>query len=158
MGSHYAFAGDAGKIRIGLLNKGDPSEVEEGHFGCHDNRIFCLKWNPSDNNILASGGWDRAVHFWDIRLRTSVKQLFGCYMGGEAIDFRGSDILLGSNKPENSLRVYDSKADKIRTLKWDITEEAQAHYTTGVLSCFFAYPWAKAAGRTKSWPARPRTR
>jgi len=39
--------------------------------------------------MLASGGWDRAVHFWDIRLKTSTKKIFGSYIGAEAIDFRG---------------------------------------------------------------------
>jgi hypothetical protein len=31
-------------------------------------------------------------------------------------------VLLGNNKPENPLRIYDMKADKIRPLHWDLTE------------------------------------
>jgi hypothetical protein len=45
-GTHYAFAGELGKIRVGQLNKGDPVEVQTGHLGKHNNRVFCLKWNP----------------------------------------------------------------------------------------------------------------
>ena len=86
-GTHYALAGEKGKIRFGQLNKGDPVEAETGHLGAHDNRVFCLKWNPKDNNILVSGGWDRSVYFWDLRTKTAVKELYGYFMGGEGIDF-----------------------------------------------------------------------
>lgn len=86
---------------------------------------------------MLSGGWDRTVHFWDLRVKTSIKKLFGYYIGGEAIDFKGSEILLGNNKAENQLRIYDTQADKIRSLHWDITEQSQVHYTGGVFSCFF---------------------
>lgn len=64
------------------MNKGDPSELQIGHLGSHDNRIFCIKWNPKDNNIFLSGGWDKTVYFWDIRLKTSIKKLYGYYIGG----------------------------------------------------------------------------
>ncbi len=56
--------------------------MEDGHMGKHENRVFCLKWNPEDENVVVSGGWDRSVHFWDIRMKTSIKQLFGYYIGG----------------------------------------------------------------------------
>jgi WD40 repeat protein len=80
-----------------------------------------LKWSDTDHNILASGGWDRAVHFWDVRLKTSVKQIFGSYIGGEAIDIKENKVLLGSNKPDLPLRVYDLKADKFHSINWPIT-------------------------------------
>ncbi len=54
--------------------------------GSHDNRIFCLKWNPYDPNMFFSGGWDKAVFVWDIRIKTSVSKIFGSYIGGKAID------------------------------------------------------------------------
>jgi len=98
-GTHYAFAGELGRIRLGQLNKGDPVEVEGGHLGKHDNRVFCLKWNPEDNNMLLSGGWDQSVFFWDVRVKTSVHHIYGHYIGGEAIDFKGTQVLLGNNKP-----------------------------------------------------------
>jgi len=87
--------------------------------------------------MLLSGGWDRAIHFWDIRSKTSVNKIFGSYIGGEAIDIKGHEVLLGNNKPLNHLRIFDRKAGKIRCLNWDLTDPAQSHHTTGVLSCFF---------------------
>jgi WD40 repeat protein len=89
--------------------------------------------------VLATGGWDRSVHFWDLRSKTSINKLFGYYIGGEAIDFKNDEVMLGNNSPEHQLRIYDMKADKIRPIHWDLTSEKQAHYTTGVLGCFFGY-------------------
>lgn len=71
---------------MGALSKGNPDDLQTGHFGAHDNRVFCLKWNPYDQNMFFSGGWDKTVYFWDIRSKTSVDKLFGIFMGGNAID------------------------------------------------------------------------
>ena len=27
----------------------------------HSNRIFCVKFNPFDSNMIASGGWDNTI-------------------------------------------------------------------------------------------------
>ena len=89
-GTHYAFAGELGKIRFAQLNKGDPVQAQSGHLGKHENRVFCLKWNPEDDNILLSGGWDQTVYFWDLRVKTSIHNIYGSFMGGQAIDFKGS--------------------------------------------------------------------
>jgi hypothetical protein len=34
-GTHYAFAGELGKILVGHLNKGEAHEFETGHLGTH---------------------------------------------------------------------------------------------------------------------------
>lgn len=34
---------------------------EGGGLYGHSNRIFCVKFNPADPNIVVSGGWDRTV-------------------------------------------------------------------------------------------------
>ena len=89
--------------------------------------------------MMASGGWDRTVLFWDVRVKTPVKQTYGYYIGGQAIDFRGNEVLLGNNKSQNPLRIYDLKADKVRVVPWMLTSERESHFITGVLSCFFTY-------------------
>lgn len=71
---------------MGALSKGNPSDLDVGHIGSHDNRVFCLKWNPYDPNVFFSGGWDKTVFIWDIRSKTAVSKVFGLYMGGSAID------------------------------------------------------------------------
>jgi len=27
----------------------------------HSNRVFCVKWNPGNHNLIASGGWDKTI-------------------------------------------------------------------------------------------------
>jgi len=34
---------------------------ERGDLPGHSNRIFCVKFNPLDNNMIVSGGWDNTV-------------------------------------------------------------------------------------------------
>jgi len=55
---------------------------------------------------------------WDLRTKTSVKSLYGYYIGGQSIDIRGSSVLLGNNQNEKQLRVYDLKAEKTRNILW----------------------------------------
>jgi COMPASS component SWD3 len=33
----------------------------------HSNRIFSVKFDKEEENLLISGGWDRSVKVWDIR-------------------------------------------------------------------------------------------
>ena len=33
----------------------------------HSNRIFCVKFDPSENNRIVSGGWDNTVQIYDVR-------------------------------------------------------------------------------------------
>ena len=49
---------------------------------------------------------------WDVRTKTSVKSFYGSYIGGQAIDIKGHELLLGNNRNENQLRIYDFKAEK----------------------------------------------
>ena len=83
---------------LGHLNKGNPETLETGHHGSHSNRVFCIKWHPKDPNLFYSGGWDKAVLFWDIRTKTATNKRFGYFMGGQAIDIQGDDLLLGNNQ------------------------------------------------------------
>ena len=33
----------------------------------HSNRVFAVKFDKEDENLIISGGWDRSVKVWDIR-------------------------------------------------------------------------------------------
>jgi len=33
----------------------------------HQNRVFSLKFNPYNPNMLVSGGWDNCVYIYDVR-------------------------------------------------------------------------------------------
>ena len=43
-------------------------------------------------------------------------------MGGQAIDLKNHEMLIGNNKNENQLKIYDIKADDMRVIRWQ-------HYT-----------------------------
>ena len=38
----------------------------------HSNRIFSLKWHPTIENCIVTGGWDNTIQIWDIRIGNSV--------------------------------------------------------------------------------------
>ena len=87
-GEWYAISQENGDILLGHLNKGNPQTLETGHLGSHANRVFCIKWHPTDPNLFYSGGWDRAIFFWDVRTKTAVNKRFGYFIGGQAIDVK----------------------------------------------------------------------
>ena len=122
---------------LGHLNKGNPKTLETGHLGSHNNRVFCLKWHPEDENLFLSGGWDKTVFFWDVRTKASVKKIYGYYIGGKAIDLKDNELLLGNNENENQLRIYDLKKDSVRVIKYEHYSEGSLHSQTGINSCFF---------------------
>jgi len=64
------------------------SMKEAGDLQGHSNRIFCVKFNPNDPNMLVSGGWDQTVQIYDLRVRGPVNFFFGPHVCGETIDFR----------------------------------------------------------------------
>ena len=43
--------------------------------GAHQNRLFCVKFDPNNSNVLWSGGWDCQVVGWDLRLGKPFQQI-----------------------------------------------------------------------------------
>lgn len=43
----------------------------------HTNRIFCVKFDPLNSNVVYSGGWDRMVNIWDIRSGKCSGTIYG---------------------------------------------------------------------------------
>lgn len=85
----------------------------------HSNRVFSLKFNPSDPNILVSGGWDNTVQVWDIRTETSVRHIFGPHICGDAVDVQGTQVLTGSWRPSEQLQLWDiGTGELIETIPW----------------------------------------
>lgn len=83
----------------------------EKHSG-HSNRIFWLKFHPSNSNLLLSGGWDNVVYVWDTRDYKPVNHFLGPNIWGESIDIDGDKILAGSFNDEQNLMIFDLRKIK----------------------------------------------
>jgi COMPASS component SWD3 len=76
----------------------------------HSNRIFSVKFNPEDNNVLVSGGWDNNVYIYDVRKRGPVASIYGPHVCGDTLDFLDeTTLLVGSYKQTDPLSIWDMK-------------------------------------------------
>ena len=94
---------------------------EKGKLIGHGNRIFCVKFNKGDQNMLVSGGWDNNIFVYDMRYRGPVHAIYGPHICGDAIDFKsdGYTMLAGSYRGEDALEVYDLRMMKrSRVIPW----------------------------------------
>lgn len=48
----------------------------------HSNRIFCIKYDKYNKNLIYSGGWDANIFVWDTRVGSSVSSFFGPIITG----------------------------------------------------------------------------
>jgi COMPASS component SWD3 len=86
----------------------------------HANRIFSIKFNPDDPNIILSAGWDNTIYFWDIRDGKSFGSIYGPAVSGDALDIRGNLILTGSWRNKDQLELWDYSArKKLSTIEWE---------------------------------------
>lgn len=122
-GTHYATAGKDRTIRIydeetqKLSLKLNPSSY--GSLG-HNNRIFAVKFNPEDPNVLLSGSWDGCIGFWDLRDKSAYGMVQGTEISGDALDIKNNRILTGSYRKENQLELWDYiNRKKLRNIYWE---------------------------------------
>lgn len=99
--------------------------MKEGGSLCgHSNRIFCVKFNPQEPNMLVSGGWDRTVQIYDLRTRGPVNFLFGPHICGETLSFRndGYTMVSGSYRMHDAIEVWDlRKLARTKVIDWEGT-------------------------------------
>jgi WD40 repeat protein len=69
----------------------------------HSNRVFASKFDREDDNMLISGGWDNNIKIWDLREGGPVRNIFGAYVCGDALDIHEGYILSGSWRSEEQL-------------------------------------------------------
>jgi len=119
-GSTLAAAGRDSHVRLyDEVTKAKIIEMKERQKVCgHANRIFCVKFNKADQNMLASGGWDNNVFIYDVRKRGPVLGMYGPLICGEALEFHsdGNTIITGSYRNDNCIEVYDIRMMKRRSV------------------------------------------
>ena len=100
-------------------------DIENTFYG-HSNRIYCVKFDALNENIIYSGGWSSYVVINDIRCKgdEKVADIFGPYICGDSIDttLRDNQLLIGSYGKDHYLNVYDTRnlteITKIEEIKW----------------------------------------
>ncbi|CAD5114337.1 DgyrCDS3475 [Dimorphilus gyrociliatus] len=96
--------GSDGCLRIYDLS----SETMVRDCSWHTSRIFSVKWK--DYSVLVSGGWDNVIKLWDTRTRgTSVVNISGPHICGDAIDTFDNFLLTGSWRKHSALELWDCR-------------------------------------------------
>ncbi|XP_031563078.1 uncharacterized protein LOC116298688 [Actinia tenebrosa] len=79
----------------------------------HGRKVFGLKFHPFDDNVFLTGGWDRCLKIWDVRVDQVVRSINGPYICGDGIDIFQDDILTASWLNQNALQVWDYTSGKL---------------------------------------------
>ena len=137
-GAQFAVAGQDKQIHVYDESTKNEITVLSGGNGYsanstpgHSNRIFALKYHPTDPNIIVTGGWDNTVQIWDVSLGYAVRSIFGPHISGEAIDIYEDLILSGSYRPENQLELWKiENGEKAETIPWTSSSSSTASSCT----------------------------
>ncbi|EGR27317.1 WD repeat protein [Ichthyophthirius multifiliis] len=94
----------------------------------HSSRVFCIKYDKEDYNILYTGGWDFRVVIWDVREKKALqKGIYGPLICGDGIDLNGNYILTSSWTETNQLQIWDRRTYKlVSDIDWDVTLKSNA--------------------------------
>jgi WD40 repeat protein len=99
-----------GNIELWNIRTGARKIIYKGH---PDNSVVDVAFSP-DNTLLASGGQDGTMRFWDAQTRKSKLIL----EGGGVLAFSPDGMLLASGSGDGSVRLWDVKTVKeIRVMK-----------------------------------------
>ena len=138
-GASFATAGNDKLVRLYDDNtKTLLSVMRPGSFSQpgHSNRIFCVNFHKENYNLLASGGWDNTIQFYDIRQGTIFNSVYGPHICGDAIDMKGDYLLTGSWSVKDQLQIWDLRTFKVvQNISW---EQDKLFFPTYVYSAQFS--------------------
>lgn len=125
-GEQFATGGRDGKVRV--YDEATKELVQtlaggsgSGGFGHdrgasgHSNRVYALRFHPTDGNTLVSGGWDNTIQVWDVRTGRSVRSMYGPHICGDGLDLSrdGSQILTASWRPNEALQRWETATGRL---------------------------------------------
>lgn len=125
-GQLFATAGNDKLVRIYDDNTKTLSGImKPGSFDQpgHSNRIFSVNFHKENSNLLASGGWDNTVQFYDLKTGTIVNSVYGPHICGDSIDMKGNYLLTGSWSVKDQLQLWDLRMFKVcKNIPWQNDE------------------------------------
>jgi len=85
----------------------------------HSNRIFAVKFHPTDPNLIFSASWDRNVMMWDVRSGENVRSIYGPYVCGDALQIYKDSIVTGSWRRDETIETWDiGTGKKLKTVNF----------------------------------------
>ncbi|CAL1290845.1 unnamed protein product [Larinioides sclopetarius] len=110
----FVVSGSDAKIQIHDTETAEEQQVLQGTLDpetmdAHTNRVFALRFHPTRQHELLSGGWDDTVQYWDDRYPYSKKKIHGPHIcGAGGIEFMGEDkFATASWRKKDSLQVWE---------------------------------------------------
>jgi len=87
-------------------------ESKKSNMPEHSNRIFSVKFNPNNENMLISGGWDNTLLFYDIRAREVQNFSYGAHICGDGMDIKDNYLLTVSWEKKDQIQLWDLRMMK----------------------------------------------
>ena len=79
-----------------------------------------MKFDPSDSNLLLSGGWDKSVMIWDVRTNKPVRRIEGPSVCGDAIDLNCGTVVTGSYRDTDSIQLWNQETgSSLGSVDWN---------------------------------------
>lgn len=75
----------------------------------HTNRVVSIKAHPTERDLFVSGGLDRSIKVWDLRIGEPVRSIGGSMLSGDGLDFNanGDWLLTASSRNSDQLEIWD---------------------------------------------------
>ena len=87
-------------------------ESKKSNMPEHSNRIFSVKFNPNNENMLISGGWDNTLLFYDIRAKEVQNFSYGAHICGDGMDIKDNYLLTVSWEKKDQIQLWDLRMMK----------------------------------------------
>lgn len=101
----------------------------------HSSRIFCVKYYPNDTSTIYSGGWDRTIQFYDVRMGKVSNSIYGPEICGDSLDLSGNVLASGAWSTGDQIQLWDIRNLKcICNVSW---EEKKTNLPTYIYSVKF---------------------
>ncbi|KAK2177513.1 hypothetical protein NP493_594g02046 [Ridgeia piscesae] len=96
----------------------------------HKSRVFALCYHATQPDCFISGGWDDTVMVRQYNNASSIPNIYGPHICGDALDIDAhhNHILTGSWRKENVLQIWDyGSGAKIKDVPYDHVRNTQMY-------------------------------